>query len=194
MSSPAIRNSPLPIALVCACLALLATAGVATAQTTAPSGAGGMGFQPPPPPPSKAKIVNGVAIAPASAPTKVKRVIEAANRLIDKPYRYGGGHKPFSSRLDTGYDCSGSVSYALYGGRFLKSPLPSGSMMSWGEEGPGQWITIYAHSGHAYVVVAGLRFDTSMRDPDAPGPGTGPRWSKSLRESDAFVARHPLNY
>jgi hypothetical protein len=194
MSSPAIRNSPLPIALVCACLALLATAGVATAQTTAPSGAGGMGFQPPPPPPSKAKIVNGVAIAPASAPTKVKRVIEAANRLIDKPYRYGGGHKPFSSRLDTGYDCSGSVSYALYGGRFLKSPLPSGSMMSWGEEGPGQWITVYAHSGHAYVVVAGLRFDTSMRDPDAPGPGTGPRWSKSLRESDAFVARHPLNY
>lgn len=194
MSSPAIRNSPLPIALVCACLALLATAGVATAQTIAPTGAGGMGFQPPPPPPSKAKIVNGVAIAPANAPAKVKRVIEAANRLLDKPYRFGGGHKPFSSRLDTGYDCSGSVSYALYGGRFLKSPLPSGSMMSWGEEGPGQWITVYAHSSHAYVVVAGLRFDTSMRDPDAPGPGTGPRWSKSLRESDAFVARHPLDY
>ncbi len=159
-----------------------------------PSVSGGMGFVPPPPPPKKAKIVNGIAIAPAAAPARIKRVIEAGNRLINKPYRYGGGHKPFSSQLDTGYDCSGSVSYALYGGRFIKSPLPSGSMMGWGEEGPGRWITVYAHSGHAYVVVAGLRFDTSMRDPDAPGPNTGPRWSKSLRKSAAFVARHPLNY
>jgi hypothetical protein len=194
MSSPSIRHSVLPFALVCACLVALATAGAATAQTTAPTGSGGMGFEPPPPPPAKATIVNGIAIAPANAPTKVKRVIEAANRLIDKPYRYGGGHKPFSSRLDTGYDCSGSVSYALYGGRFLRSPLPSGAMMDWGEDGPGQWITVYAHSGHAYIVVAGLRFDTSMRDPDAPGPRTGPRWSKTLRTSAAFVARHPDGY
>ena len=108
-------------------------------------------------------------IAPASAPLRVRRVIEAANRLVEKPYIYGGGHKPFSSRLDRGYDCSGSVSYALYGGRFLRSPLPSGALMNWGQDGPGQWITVYAHGGHAYVVVAGLRFDTSMRDRDAPG-------------------------
>jgi hypothetical protein len=194
MSSPSIRHSLLPIALVCACLALLASAGVAAAQTTAPSGAGGMGFQPPPPPPAKATIVDGMAIAPAGAPTKVARVIEAANRLLDKPYRYGGGHRPFGRRLDSGYDCSGSVSYALYGGRFLRSPLPSGAMMNWGEPGPGQWITVYAHGGHAYVVVAGLRFDTSMRDSDAPGPATGPRWSRTLRTSAAFVARHPLGY
>ena len=69
-----------------------------------------------------------------------------------------------------------------------------GPMMRWGEAGPGRWITVYAHSGHAYIVVAGYRFDTSMRDPDAPGPATGPRWSKSLRKSSAFVARHPARY
>ncbi|HEY6781247.1 MAG TPA: hypothetical protein VI111_09840 [Thermoleophilaceae bacterium] len=189
--TPATSKTLLVVALLCMGLALPASA---LGQVSTSSGAGGMVFTPPPPPPKKAKIVNGVALAPAAAPARVKRAIEAGNRLISKPYRYGGGHKPFSSVLDTGYDCSGSVSYALYGGRFLKSPLPSGSLMSWGEAGPGRWITVYAHGGHAYVVIAGLRFDTSMRDPDAPGPGTGPRWSKTLRTSAAFVARHPLNY
>ena len=86
------------------------------------------------------------------------------------------------------------MSYALYGGRFLRSPLPSGMLMRWGSRGPGQWITVYAHGGHAYVVVAGYRFDTSMRDSDAPGPSTGPRWSRTLRTSSAFVARHPSGY
>jgi hypothetical protein len=171
----------------------LAYAGAAGAQTPADS-SGGAVFTPPPPPPKRAKIVDGRALAPASAPTRVKRVIEAANRIVEKPYRYGGGHKPFGRRLDTGYDCSGSVSYALYGGRFLRSPLPSGSLMNWAQRGTGRWITVYAHASHAYVVVAGLRFDTSMRDPDAPGPTTGPRWSKSLRRSAAFVARHPRGY
>ena len=155
---------------------------------------GGATFEPPPPPPEEATVVDGRVIAPALAPRRVKRVIEAANRLVEKPYIYGGGHKPFSSRLDSGYDCSGAVSYALYGGRFLRSPLPSGDLMGWGEEGPGDWITVYAHGGHAYIVVAGLRFDTSMRDSDAPGPSSGPRWSRTLRESDAFVARHPAGY
>ncbi len=138
--------------------------------------------------------MDGRALAPASAPTRVKRVIEAANRIVEKPYRYGGGHRPFVRGLDKGYDCSGSVSYALYGGRFLRSPLPSGSLMDWARSGTGRWITVYAHASHAYVVVAGLRFDTSMRDPDAPGPRTGPRWSKTLRKSAAFVARHPSKY
>jgi hypothetical protein len=159
------------------------------------SGSGGATFEPPPPPPEEATLVDGRVIAPASAPTRVKRVIEAANRLVEKPYIYGGGHRSYSSRrLDRGYDCSGAVSYALYGGRFLRSPLPSGALMSWGQDGPGQWITVYAHGGHAYVVVAGLRFDTSMHDRDAPGPGTGPRWSRTLRTSNAFVARHPRGY
>jgi hypothetical protein len=178
-------------ALVVACLLLPALAGTAAAATPT---SGGATFEPPPPPPEEATLVNGRVIAPASAPIRVKRVIEAANRLVEKPYIYGGGHKPFSSRLDRGYDCSGSVSYALFGGRFLRSPLPSGALMSWGQDGPGQWITVYASGGHAYVVVAGLRFDTSMHDPNAPGPGTGPRWSKSLRKSKAFVARHPRGY
>jgi hypothetical protein len=179
-------------ALAVACLLLPALAGTAAAQDTPVSG--GATFQPPPPPPEKATIAGGRVIAPASAPARVKRVIEAANRLVEKPYIYGGGHKPFSSRLDRGYDCSGSVSYALYGGRFLRSPLPSGALMDWGQEGPGQWITVYASGSHAYVVVAGLRFDTSLRDPDAPGPSTGPRWSKKLRRSASYVPRHPRGY
>jgi len=175
-----------------ACLVIVCVAApVAGAQ--APSG--GATFEPPPPPPEKAKLVNGRVIAPASAPKRVQRVIEAANRLVEKPYRYGGGHVAYRRGvLDTGYDCSGAVSYALYGGRFLRSPLPSGALMGWGRDGPGEWITVYANGGHAYVVVAGLRFDTSLRDPDAPGPRSGPRWSRTLRESDSFVARHPRAY
>jgi hypothetical protein len=180
------------IAGVCL-VGVLAGAPVAGAQE--PPTSGGAAFVPPPPPPEKAQLVGGRVLAPASAPTRVKRVVAAANRIVEKPYLYGGGHKPFvSGQLDRGYDCSGAVSYALYGGRFLTSPLPSGAMMSWGRSGPGMWITVYAHGGHAYVVVAGLRFDTSLRDPDAPGPSTGPRWSRTLRESAAFVARHPHGY
>ena len=185
------------ITLLCAAVAaasLLLMSLAAPASAGRSKSRGGATFEPPPPPPEEATLVDGRVIAPASAPRRVKRVIEAANRLVEKPYIYGGGHKPFSSTLDIGYDCSGAVSYALYGGRFLRSPLPSGSLMSWGEDGPGEWITVYAHGGHAYIVVAGLRFDTSLRDPDAPGPSTGPRWSRTLRESDAFVARHPYGY
>jgi hypothetical protein len=185
------------ITLVCAavaaaCLLVMGLAGPASAARSKSSG--GATFEPPPPPPEEATLEDGQVIAPISAPRRVKRVIEAANRLVEKPYIYGGGHKPFSSRLDRGYDCSGAVSYALYGGRFLRSPLPSGDLMDWGEDGPGEWITVYAHGGHAYIVVAGLRFDTSLRDSDAPGPSSGPRWSRTLRKSDAFVARHPSRY
>jgi hypothetical protein len=184
-----------PFHAALACAAFGAAMGGGSASALDASSTGGAAFVPPPPPPKKAKIrADGKVIAPRSAPSRVKRVITAANRLVGKPYRYGGGHRPYSRALDSGYDCSGSVSYALYGGRFLRSPLPSGAMMSWGRPGPGRWITVYAHGGHAYVVVAGLRFDTSLRDPDAPGPSTGPRWSRTLRESAAFVARHPRGY
>ena len=112
-------------------------------------------------------------------------MIAAANRLVEKPYIYGGGHKPFSSRLDKGYDCSGSVSYALYGGRFLRSPLPSGALMDWGQDGPGRWITVYATAGHAYIVVAGLRFDTSHARPQRSGPAHRP----ALEQDAAQVER-----
>ena len=193
MPSPT-GNKLLHAAIVGACLVgAVVTAPAAAADE--PPASGGAAFVPPPPPPEKAQLVDGRVIAPASAPTRVKRVITAANRLVEKPYVYGGGHTPFvKGQLDRGYDCSGAVSYALWGGRFLSSPLPSGAMMSWGQAGPGRWITVYAHLGHAYMVVAGFRFDTSLRDPDAPGPGTGPRWSRTLRESAAFVARHPWGY
>jgi hypothetical protein len=193
MPSPT-GNKLLHAAMAAACLAgAVVAAPVAGAQV--PPASGGVVFEPPPPPPKKAKLVDGRVIAPASAPTRVKRVIAAANRLVEKPYVYGGGHSPFvKGQLDSGYDCSGSVSYALYGGRFLRSPLPSGAMMGWARSGPGRWITVYANSGHAYMVVAGLRFDTSLHDPDAPGPRTGPRWSRNLRDSGAFAARHPRGY
>jgi hypothetical protein len=176
-------------ALAAACLLVAGLAGTASAARIPSSG--GATFVPPPPPPEEATLVDGRVIAPASAPRRVKRVIEAANRLIGKPYRYGGGHKPFGRSLDTGYDCSGTASYALYGGRFLRSPMPSGAFMNWGQEGPGRWITVYAHAGHMYLMVAGFRLDTGMRDDPST---TGPGWSKRLRESDAFVARHPRGY
>jgi hypothetical protein len=181
-------------ALSCALVAVLALTGTALAAGGGAntSRSGGTAWVPPPPPPEEATIVDGKAIAPADAPRRVKRVITAANRLVGKPYRYGGGHRAYGSRkLDRGYDCSGSVSYALYGGRFLRSPLPSGALMRWGRSGPGEWITVYAHGGHAYIVVAGLRFDTSMRDDPSR---TGPGWSKRLRKSAAFTARHPRGY
>jgi hypothetical protein len=185
-------NRSLLAALALACALLAAPS--AMAQSSSMSG-GGATFQPPPPPPAKAKLVDGRLIAPASAPTRIKRVIAAANQIVEKPYVYGGGHRPYRrGQLDRGYDCSGSVSHALHGGGFLRSPLPSGALMSWGSSGPGNWITVYAHGGHAYVVVAGFRFDTSMHDSDAPGPSTGPRWSRTLRTSSAFVARHPSGY
>jgi peptidoglycan hydrolase CwlO-like protein len=125
---------------------------------------------------------DGTATAPADAPQAVKDAIAAANVITNTPYIYGGGHGSFES---TGYDCSGSVSYALHGGGFLASPLDSTGFMTWGESGPGQWITVYANPGHAYVVIAGLRFDTS---------GAPPRWQAPLRDSAGFVATHPPGY
>ena len=122
------------------------------------------------------------AVAPASAPEPVKAAIEAANRITDKPYKYGGGHGSFE---DSGYDCSGAVSYALHGAGVLDSPLDSSGLMRFGHSGPGEWITVYAHGSHAYVVIAGLRFDTS-------GSGEkGPRWRTERRSPDGYTVRHP---
>jgi Putative peptidoglycan binding domain len=122
------------------------------------------------------------AVAPADAPPAVQQVIAAANEITDTPYRYGGGHGSFD---DTAFDCSGAVSHALHGANLVKRPLDSTDFESWGARGKGQWITVYANSGHAYVVVAGLRFDTS-------GSGEkGPRWRSTARSSRGYVARHP---
>ena len=111
---------------------------------------------------SKAKLVKGRAIPPEDAPKRVQKVIAAANKIRNKPYKYGGGHGDWD---DSGYDCSGSVSYALRGARLVKRPMSSGEYTSWGRRGRGDWITVYAHGGHAYAVIAGLRLDTDGTSP-----------------------------
>jgi len=166
-----IRRSQL---LACALMACASLAAAGSTEAATSPATGGARFVPPPPPPQEAKIVNGRAIAPAAAPARVKRAIRAANQIVRKPYVWGGGHGALSSTLARGYDCSGAVSHALRGGRFLRSPIASGGLTSWGRKGTGTWITVYAHSSHAYVVIAGLRFDTSMHDSNAPGPVRGP--------------------
>jgi hypothetical protein len=139
-------------------------------------------------PTPKAKLLgNGMLIPPKSAPARVKRVIAHANKIRNKPYVYGGGHARW---WDRGYDCSGSVSYALRGGRFLSSPMPSGPLASWGARGKGRWITVYANPGHTYMVVAGYRWDTSGNSDGR----TGPSWHKDLRIENGFVARHPPGF
>jgi hypothetical protein len=128
--------------------------------------------------------VDGKAIAPAGAPPEVVAVIAAANEIVGKPYRYGGGHGQWE---DSGYDCSGSESYALHGAGLVSRALNSTEFESWGDEGPGTWITSYANSGHSYLVVAGLRFDTGYNDSSS----SGPKWSTKMRPDDGYVARHP---
>jgi cell wall-associated NlpC family hydrolase len=127
---------------------------------------------------------DGTATAPASAPEQVKRIIDAGNRIIDKPYKYGGGHGKWE---DSGYDCSGSMSYALHGAGLVDQALTSGDFSSWGEAGKGAWVTTYGSGGHSYMVVAGLRFDTGYNDGDSDGPD----WSTKMRPGDGYVARHP---
>jgi cell wall-associated NlpC family hydrolase len=136
----------------------------------------------------RARLVGGRAIAPAGAPAMVKRVIAAANHIRLTPYIWGGGHGRWQ---DTGYDCSGAVSYALHGGKMLTTPLTSGSFEAWGEAGPGRWISVYANAGHAYMVVAGLRFDTAGDE-----SGTGPRWHPTITAAATgrYVVRHPVGY
>jgi cell wall-associated NlpC family hydrolase len=149
-----------------------ALTGGATETTTAPAPTGTATLAPD----------GRTAIAPGDAPQPVKDAIAAANEITDKPYHYGGGHGRFR---DSGYDCSGAVSYVLHGAGVLERPLPSGPLMRFGEAGEGDWITVYAHGGHAYVVVAGLRFDTSGRGEK------GPRWRSERRSPAGYTARHP---
>jgi peptidoglycan hydrolase CwlO-like protein len=128
-------------------------------------------------------LPDGDAAAPASAPEAVKAVIAAANQIDETPYVWGGGH---GSWVSSGYDCSGSVSYALHGGGLLDSPLDSTGLETWGVAGAGQWITVYANAGHAWALIAGLRWDTSG--------GAGPRWHPDIASSAGFIARHPDGY
>jgi hypothetical protein len=135
---------------------------------------------------SKAKLVDGKAVAPSDAPAQVQEVIAAANKIRNKPYVYGGGHGSWNDR---GYDCSGAVSFALHGGHLLNTPLDSSSLANYGDRGKGSWISVYGNPSHAYMIVAGLRFDT------AGTPGNGPGWSKSTYSTPGkFKVRHPRGF
>jgi cell wall-associated NlpC family hydrolase len=132
---------------------------------------------------STAILLSGIALAPPDAPEAVQKVINNANMIVGRPYVWGGGHASFYSY---GYDCSGSVSYALFGGGLIPEPLTSGSLEGWGEPGPGKWITVYANAGHTFMEIAGLRWDTV-----GDARGTGPRWHLAPTDTSGFVVRHP---
>jgi peptidoglycan hydrolase-like protein with peptidoglycan-binding domain len=135
---------------------------------------------------------DGTATPPRGAPVAVREAIAAANRIIDKPYVYGGGHGTWN---DSGYDCSGAVSYALHGAQLLSSPEDSSELESYGSPGRGRWITIYANPNHTWVVIAGRAFDTAdFGGPNIPS-GSGPRWrydpTGNFGDGESYVVRHP---
>jgi cell wall-associated NlpC family hydrolase len=138
-------------------------------------------------PGSLARYVNGLAAAPMSAPAAVQEIIWAGDQIIGLPYIYGGGHGSFVS---PGYDCSGTVSFALHGANLLATPEDSSELMAWGSEGIGRWVTIFSSPGHAYMDVAGLRLDTSSADD--PSNQQGPRWRPLRPANSGYTVRHPL--
>jgi hypothetical protein len=178
------RRAKLVGLTVCAVLAL--PAGTALADGGIGIGGGGGGDRTTSG--AKAKLVNGKALAPESAPRKVKRAIAAANDIVrGKDYCMGGGHRRWKSKC---YDCSGTVSYVLgkYGARVLDAPMPSGSFGSWGKRGKGDWMTVYWDGGHMFAVIAGLRLDTSQT------AGKGPGWSKNVRAGFANVSKRSARH
>jgi hypothetical protein len=199
--------APFFIALLC----VIVPTG-ASAETPA---TGGTAFEEEPPPPQMLEPglwtgpevpgevavlqEDGTAAAPADAPEQVKQAIWAANSLQELPYRYGGGHN-LKFDVAKGADCSGTVSFALHAAGLLKTPLDSGSFMKWGENGKGEWITIYTNPGHAYVVIAGLRLDTSVagmartKGVASSAFERGPRWRPMKRSGRGFMKRHPLSF
>ena len=187
-------GAPRKTPALCLSIAFLAVAAIAAfaapAQAETPGGVSPTTPEAAAPtaPAGKAILVNGRAVPPADAPPAVKQVIAAANKIRTKPYIYGGGHARW---WDAGYDCSGAVSFALRGAGLIDTPMPSGSLAGWGSAGKGRWITVYANGGHAYAIIAGLRWDTA-----GTTNGTGPRWHKSLKAqaSGPFTVRHPEGF
>ena len=179
-----VRGRTVAAAALAAVLVGLLLAAV-DARADTPS-TGGFPSEPPPPPEPLARAAvssdRRTALAPVGAPAAVVNAVAAANRITRKPYKWGGGHGRWR---DTGYDCSGSVSYVLHAAGLLRVARASGDLMSYGWGGEGKWITIYANGGHAYMVIAGLRFDTS-------GSGEeGPRWRLEPRSGRGYAKRHP---
>jgi cell wall-associated NlpC family hydrolase len=137
-------------------------------------------------PGSTARYVGGLAAAPMSAPPAVQQMIWAGNQIIGLPYIYGGGHQSFIAR---GYDCSGTVSFALHGASLLSTPEDSSEFMGYGSQGIGRWVTVFSNPGHAYMTVAGLRLDTSAADD--PSNQQGPRWRPLRSGNGGYTVRHP---
>lgn len=135
-----------------------------------------------------ATIRNGKVIAPENAPKQVKRAIAAANSIINKPYKRGGGH---AKHYDNGYDCSGSTSFVLREAGMQTSSRPSNSYLRYGAKGPGKWITVYVRPGHVFLMICGIRFDTTG---SGNGRGTGPRWHLDSRKTKGFYLRHPRTF
>jgi hypothetical protein len=170
-----------------------------TTGTTGPTGGAGMGGPSPSPstpahptvPGDAAKIVNGLAYAPADAPVQVQKAIWAGDAIRHKPYVYGGGHGNWK---DAGYDCSGSVSYILHAAGLIKTSMDSGDFETWGVRGLGHWITVYTNPGHAFVQIAGIRLDTSAEQDPHPPAGSGPRWRPLMKRTSGFQPRHPASF
>lgn len=165
------------------CLAIASFAGTARANPFPATG--------PTVPGSLAVLRGGLAAAPADAPLAVKRAIWAANQLRQKPYRYGGGHRSFT---DSGYDCSGTISYALGAAGLVPSPMSSSDFRRYGRSGRGKWITVYARNGHTFAVIAGLRLDTTAWNTMRRDHTWAPRWQLTERQPRGFDARHPAGY
>jgi cell wall-associated NlpC family hydrolase len=166
---------------IAAIAVLVVVAATALAAQPAAAKSGGIGPDGTSGKPGKAKLKrNGKAVPPKNAPKRVRKAIRAGNKIRRKPYKWGGGHGRWN---DKGYDCSGAVSYVLKGANMLNRPRASGGLMKWRKRGKGKWITVYAHGGHAFIIVAGLRFDTSGTG------GNGPRWHKQKRSRKGFKAR-----
>ncbi len=177
-------------------LCMLAVAVPAAAQTggSGPPGGTTTTTDPAAPvgPPGRAKLrKDGTALAPSDAPANIQAAIAAGNAIHTFPYVWGGGHRSFT---DTGYDCSGAVSYVLHAAGLLASPEPSGPLASsWGVPGRGRWITVFANASHAYMVVAGLRFDTSAVG-ERLNQGSGPRWRYHRRKAVGYTAKYYPGY
>ena len=205
--------SPFSRALAPIFIAMLCVIAPAGAMAQSPTGGTAFEEEPPPPPmlepglwsgpevpgDTAVLLADGTAAAPADAPDQVKQAIWAANALQELPYRYGGGHN-LEFDVAEGADCSGTVSFALHAAGVLEAPLDSGSFMRWGKRGKGDWITVFTNPGHAYVVIAGLRLDTSVagmarrRSVASSAYERGPRWRPMKRSARGFVKRHPLSF
>jgi len=163
-----------------------------TAEVSATGGSAAALAQPGKPdllvPGTRARYVEGLAAAPMSVPLPVQEIVWAANQIIGLPYIYGGGHN--ATFTSPGYDCSGTVSFALHGANLLTMPDDSSEFMSWGSAGQGRWVTIFSNPEHAYMDVAGLRLDTSAADD--PSDQQGPRWRPLRHANSSYTIRHPL--